>query len=194
MPDERWNHNIHYHPLVVSAVPAGARTALDAGCGEGMLSRALRRKVPSVVGLDLHEPSIEQAKTFPDDISYVVGDLLTHDFAAKFDFVASIATLHHMDAETGLLRLRSLLNPGGTLVIVGCARSSPRYLPYDLAGFVAHRVYERTRSHWEHPSPTVWPPRDTYADIRTLARGLLPGVQFRRHILWRYSLTWQKPN
>jgi hypothetical protein len=30
----RWNHNIHYHRLVLAAVPPGSRTALDVGCGE----------------------------------------------------------------------------------------------------------------------------------------------------------------
>jgi hypothetical protein len=25
------------------------------------------------------------------------------------------------------------------------------------------------------------------------ARSLLPGVRYRRHLLWRYSLLWRKP-
>ncbi|MBP2330191.1 SAM-dependent methyltransferase [Kibdelosporangium banguiense] len=195
MTDEnRWNHNIHYHPLVLASVQDGARTALDVGCGEGMLTRALRRKVPEVVGLDLDEPSVELARGFKDDISYVVGDVLTHDFPAGFDFIASVATVHHMDAEAALTRLRTLLRPGGRLVIIGCARFEWRGLPFELAGVVAHRVYKRTRSHWEHPSPTVWPPPETYSGMRSLATRLLPGAKYRRHALWRYSLTWAKPN
>ncbi|WP_243730629.1 methionine biosynthesis protein MetW [Nesterenkonia salmonea] len=35
---QRWNHNIHYHRLILDAVPAGARCALDVGCGNGLLS------------------------------------------------------------------------------------------------------------------------------------------------------------
>ena len=54
--EDRWNHNIHYHPVVLATVPAGARTALDVGCGEGTLARALRRRVPHVLGMDRHEP------------------------------------------------------------------------------------------------------------------------------------------
>jgi 2-polyprenyl-3-methyl-5-hydroxy-6-metoxy-1,4-benzoquinol methylase len=192
--DERWNHNIHYHPLVLASVPAGARTALDVGCGEGMLARALRTKVPDVIGLDLHEPSIEQARGFEDDISYVVGDVLKHDFERSFDFIASVATLHHMDAAEGLARFRTLLSPGGRLVVIGCARFSWREAPYEVAGLVAHRLYKRTRSHWEHPSPTVWPPPVTFSEMRSLAVKALPGAKYRRHALWRYSLTWQKPH
>ncbi|WP_233508567.1 class I SAM-dependent methyltransferase [Spongiactinospora gelatinilytica] len=59
---KRWNHNIHYHPRILRAVPAGARRALDIGCGEGMLARGLRRAVPHVTGIDLHAPSVDQAR------------------------------------------------------------------------------------------------------------------------------------
>ena len=26
-----------------------------------------------------------------------------------------------------------------------------------------------------------------------LAEGLLPGMRYRRHLLWRYSIRWTKP-
>ncbi|MCE7010571.1 class I SAM-dependent methyltransferase [Kibdelosporangium philippinense] len=189
----RWNHNIHYHPMVLSAVPAGARTALDVGCGEGMLARLLRKKVPDVVGVDLDQPSIDLATQFDDDISYVVADVLTYDFPTSFDFIASVATLHHMDAAAGLTRLKALLSPGGTMVIVGLAKSQVRDLPYEVAGVVANQVHRLRKGYWEHPSPICWPPPETYTSMRRLATTLLPGVRFRHHIFWRYSLTWAKP-
>ncbi|MFC0107194.1 class I SAM-dependent methyltransferase [Kibdelosporangium aridum] len=190
----RWNHNIHYHPMILSAVPPGARSALDVGCGEGMLARRLREKVPDVVGVDLDRSSIDLATSFDDDISYVVADVLTHDFPSSFDFIASVATLHHMDATAALTRFKSLLRPGGTMVIVGLARPQVRDLPYEVAGAVATRVHKRSKGYWQHPSPVCWPPPETYSSMRRLAATLLPGVRYRRHILWRYSLTWEKPN
>jgi hypothetical protein len=30
----RWNHNLHYHRVILDAVPAGCRRSLDVGCGE----------------------------------------------------------------------------------------------------------------------------------------------------------------
>ncbi len=58
----RWNHNLHYHPLMLDAVPDGCRRALDVGCGEGILARELRRIVPHVAAFDLHQPSILLAR------------------------------------------------------------------------------------------------------------------------------------
>ncbi|MGH9225715.1 MAG: class I SAM-dependent methyltransferase [Acidimicrobiales bacterium] len=98
-----WNHNIQYHAAVLDSVPADAHTALDVGCGEGLLTRRLRRTVPHVVGIDIHEPSIAQAR-YADDIGieYVVGDFLTHPFEAEsFDFIASVASLHHNGRRRG---------------------------------------------------------------------------------------------
>ncbi|OZM81994.1 bifunctional 2-polyprenyl-6-hydroxyphenol methylase/3-demethylubiquinol 3-O-methyltransferase UbiG [Pseudonocardia sp. MH-G8] len=193
--DERWNHNIHYHPVVLGAVPPGCHTALDVGCGEGMLTRELRAVVPSVTGIDLDAPSLELARAQDDGVEYVRGDVLTHPFApASFDLVASIAVLHHMDTATALRRMRELLRPGGVLAVVGLPRHRLPYdLPYVLAGAVAHRWHRRRRSYWEHSAPTVWPPPDTVADVRRTAERELPGARLRRHALWRYSLVWTKP-
>jgi tRNA G46 methylase TrmB len=32
-----WNRNVHYHALIVSAMPAPCGAALDVGCGAGAL-------------------------------------------------------------------------------------------------------------------------------------------------------------
>ena len=99
-----------------------------------------------------------------------------------------------MDATTALTRMRALLHPGGALAVLGLARSdSLRDLPYEAAGVLAHRVHSLTRGHWEHPSPKVCPPPETYPGMRRLASDLLPGARFRRHALWRYSIVWSKP-
>jgi SAM-dependent methyltransferase len=195
-PAGRWNHNTHYHPLVLDAVPAGARRALDVGCGEGQLTRELRRRVPEVTGIDPDPASIELAEARDEDgsVRYVRGDFLVHPFEpASFDLVVTVATLHHLDAVAALTRIRELLKPGGVLCAVGVARGgSPRDLPFELAGVVTHRLHTWRKGYWEHPSPTVWPPPETYAGMRRIATELLPGVRFRRHVLWRYSLTWRK--
>ncbi len=191
-----WNHNIHYHRVVLDAVPPGCTSALDVGCGEGVLARDLSRVVPHVTGLDRDAATLELARRHPcEGVEYVQGDLLTDDLElGSFDLVASIATLHHMEMATGLRRIRELVRPGGTLVVVGLARSQyPRDAGHDLAGTVATRVHRLTKTFAEVAAPMVWPPPLTYADSRAVAEQELPGVRYRRLVLWRYSLTWVRP-
>jgi SAM-dependent methyltransferase len=192
----RWNHNLHYHRVILAAVPDGARRSLDVGCGVGMLARDLRRIVPHVKGIDRDAATIDVARREDDGtgVEYIVGDFMTHSFEpGSFDHIASIAALHHMDAGAALERMRELLAPGGTLAIVGLAR--PRYpadLPFAVAGAVGHRVLRLRKGYWEDSAPRLWPPPDTFKQTRRVARSVLPGVRYRRRLLWRYSLVWTK--
>ena len=191
-----WNHNIHYHRVILGAVPAGCRRALDVGCGEGMLARELRSVVPQVVALDSDGPVIERARKLDTGagVEYVRGDFLRSGFAPEsFDLIASVATLHHMNAAAALGRMRELLRPGGTLAVVGLASSRPGDWPADIAGVFAHRALKARRGYLAVNAPTIWPPPETYAQMRRLAAEILPGVRYRRHLLWRYSLIWTKP-
>jgi 2-polyprenyl-3-methyl-5-hydroxy-6-metoxy-1,4-benzoquinol methylase len=196
--EDRWNVNIHFHDLVVDAV-SGAESVLDVGCGEGMLTRRLRREIPQVTGIDLHEDSVELARSQSPrgDIDYIRGDFLDHCFKPEsFDAVVSVATLHHMDAPAALTRMKDLLRPGGTLVVVGLARNRmPADLPaIALSTLVYYLGVRAVKRQWRHPSPTVWPPPVTYREMRLIAGEVLPGSRFRRHLMPRYSIIWKKPH
>jgi SAM-dependent methyltransferase len=192
-----WNHNIHYHPLILDAIGPHCGQVLDVGCGEGILARELQPVAEHVTAIDLDTASIELARRSDPggEIDYIVGDVLTYPFApSSFDATVSIAALHHMDAEAGLKRMRELLRPGGTLAIVGLARSRiAADLPRELAAVLAHRMLKARYGYWDISAPTVRLPPLTYADMRRIAQRGLPGVRYRRHLLWRYSLVWTKP-
>jgi SAM-dependent methyltransferase len=162
-----------------------------------MLARRLAQRVQRVAGIDRDAASIELARRLDQDgkIDLICGDFLTYPFApASFGMITSVAVLHHMDARAALHRMSQLLVPGGTLAIVGLARSRlPADLPWDAAAVLANMGYRLTRTYWEQPSPTVWPPPCSYAEMRALARQALPGVRYRRRLLWRYSVIWVKP-
>jgi ubiquinone/menaquinone biosynthesis C-methylase UbiE len=204
---DQWNHNIHYHPVVMAAIPSRCDSALDVGCGTGLLTRKLSAVVPHVTGVDRDEQSITIARSLAgpaSGIEYVHGDfrhLPLQD--GSFGLVTAVASLHHMDAAAALTRMRDLLRPGGALVVIGLARTgrSPRDLAPELPAAVAHWIllarHRASRRNAPASSayqpPLVWPPADTYRDIRRIAGGLLPGMRYRRHLLWRYSICWQKP-
>ncbi|WP_433591055.1 class I SAM-dependent methyltransferase [Nocardia sp. CA-145437] len=198
LPDaERWNHNIEYHPLLADAV-SGAENVLDVGCGEGMLARRIRRAGATVTGIDPDPASIALAREqSPDeDITYLEADFLTRPFPPEsFDGIVSVAALHHMDTVEALTRMRTLLRPGGTLAVIGMARSTfPADLPWEAAALLTSIKDRLFRAQWAHPSPVVWPPPQTYPETRRTAAELLPGVRYRRHLLWRFSLIWTKPD
>ena len=97
-----------------------------------MLARQLACRVPHVVGIDQDSASIELARRQGPDgqVEFVCGDFLTHPFPlASFGLVTCVAALHHMDAAAALARMGQLLVAGGTLVIVGLARSGRRTCP-----------------------------------------------------------------
>ena len=192
-----WNHNIHYHELVLSAVPAGARRGLDVGCDDGPLARKLHSVMPEICAIDADGPSIDAARRHDGGtgIEYVHADFLGHEFApASFDLISSVAALHHMDAAAGLQRMRELLRPGGTLVVIGCARRGGLAdVPAELGSIVLHQTLARRRTWAESAAPVKWPPPLTYAQMRRLSATVLPGCSFRRRLLSRYSLIWAKP-
>jgi ubiquinone/menaquinone biosynthesis C-methylase UbiE len=193
--DKYWNHNTYFHRVLLDAIPPGAKTALDVGCGEGVLTRQLRERVPFVTGIDLHDASLRRAQRFDDDIEYLEGDVLLYPLERNsFDVVTSVATLHHMDFELGLRRCAELLRPGGVLAVVGMARSNyTTDLLVDGWGFVRGNVERMWRKEWEHSSPVVWPLPMTRDECRRIAQRVLPGSTFTRRMWLRYTLIWTKP-
>ncbi|GAC69612.1 class I SAM-dependent methyltransferase [Gordonia soli] len=194
----RWNHNIHYHSVVLSAIPESARSALDVGTGNGLLAVDLRRRLPDVTAIDCDtrvlDAAAAEAGVAHPDINWIADDVMSHRFDQTFDVVASVATLHHLpDLEAALLRYAELANPGGVVVIIGLAKATrPREIAMSLWGVVQHRWYSWRRGLWEHDAPTVWPPPHSYRDVRSAAGSILPGASFRQLPMFRYAIVWRK--
>lgn len=193
-----WNANIHYHSLILEAIPQGARRVLDVGCGDGILSADLIRSgIPQVIGLDLDGQVLERAKTrhSGDAVEWQQGNLFNVPFeAGSFDAVVSVATLHHMPAEQALRRFAELARPGGVVAVVGLAANDWRDAPYAVVAHSAQLILGFARGHWKHSASMVWPPPATYLEMKRIASRVLPGVRYRRHLLGRYSLIWTKPS
>ena len=192
----RWNHNIHYHRLVLGAVPAGARSALDVGTGDGLLAADLHRVLPDVTGIDQDAGILASAGAEEPEVRWVAGDVMTHPFEpGSFDVVASVATVHHLpDLDATFHRFAELTAPGGVVAVIGLARTArlSEVLVHGL-GAAQHAYLRRRHGFWEHSAPMVWPPAHTFAEVRRAARAVLPGCCWRLLPMWRYAVLWQKP-
>lgn len=178
-----WNTNVARHPGILRAVPEGCGDALDVGCGDGLLARKLVGRAKHVTGIDKSPDMIacarESAAGHPQ-LTFVEGDFLAVELPrAEYDFVCSVTTIHHMDFETALVRMRELLRPGGTLVVVGLAReaSVTEWATLIAAAPIVRitKVLRRARGPQGMP---VADPQMSYGQVRAAARRLLPGVRY----------------
>lgn len=118
---------------------------LDIACGVGygtsMVTKANKKDLSEVIGVDIDESTIQYAKGkyYHPLISYQQGDAVDSDLPSKlgqFDTILSFETLEHIAAETQfLLNLYQMLKPGGTLVIstpFGRGRGKPTNEPFHV--------------------------------------------------------------
>ena len=115
--------NGHYErPAMLSlAGDVAGRRILDAGCGSGPLSAALRDRGAIMTGFDLSTAMIELARRrLGEDADLTVADLakpLPYGDAAFDDVVASLV-LHYLEDWTEpLAELRRVLKAGGRLIL-----------------------------------------------------------------------------
>jgi ubiquinone/menaquinone biosynthesis C-methylase UbiE len=195
---------LSYLDELLSAVPVGTRRALDVGCGEGELARRLADRVERVVAIDRSAEMIEQARALTPqhrNLTLVVGDFLEHGFADDaFDLVVAVASLHHLDLGPALAEMSRILRPGGTLLVHGLARDSS-VLDYTRSALaLALGLFVRARrGEWRSPlaiGPSKMPLRDpttTYREVARRSARLLAGRRFTRHLFFRYTIAWHKP-
>ena len=191
-----WNHNVHYQPVILGAVPPGCGPALDVGCGDGMLACRLAGRCAQVTGIDRDPRMIALARAQPSRvrITFLEADFLAHRFPEEsFDFVCANTSLHHMDFTAALTTMARLLRPGGQLAVIGLAADKSitdllAAAPALLVDLFYRAIYRRGES-----GAPIMDPDHSWREVRAAAASALPGVRYRRHLLWRYSLLWTKP-
>nr|WP_205709684.1 class I SAM-dependent methyltransferase [Kineococcus siccus] len=199
-----WDHNAHHHGWIGRRLPAHAGHALDVGCGAGELARRLAARADHVTALDADPATVATARRLSAGVANLdlrCADLLTADLPGGYDVITAVAVLHHVPLETALVRLRDLLAPGGTLVVVGLYREevlSDRLLSLAAvpANLVVGGVTTWRRGTAARPvamtAPTS-PATTTLREVREVARRVTPGAALRRHLFWRFSLVHTAP-
>jgi SAM-dependent methyltransferase len=122
--DRRWEElaaqgqNVHGEADFVERF--GPRSVLDAGCGTGRVAIELARRGVEVVGVDLDQSMLDQARSKAPDLPWIRADLATCDLARTFDVVVAagnvmifLAPGTEADVVANLARH---LEPGGVLI------------------------------------------------------------------------------
>lgn len=202
-----WSHNHHFHPWILRSLPPSTGRALDVGCGRGDLVAALAGFAGRVDGIDPDQEMAYVAATrFVHDPAVEIGRRTLSEHAAvprrhgTYDAITMVASLHHMDLAEALTDARTLLKPGGRLLVVTLtdpvsttdqiwdvlsALSNP------LIGLVKHPRPVREAPE-ERPIP-VKDPTLTIDTLRQEAARILPGAVIRRREGFRVTLRWRRP-
>ena len=200
-------HNNHYHNFLLRHLPPTCSNSLDVGCGTGSFARRLAERSKHVLALDLSAEMIriarDRSEKFPN-IDFQLADVMDMHFdVGSFDCIATIATLHHLPFEEVVLKMKGALNPGGVMLILdlfepsGIADSLSNLvaLPVSAALRLKHhgRLLPRReeRAAWNaHAMHDSYP---TIEEVQSICERILPGAKIRKHLLWRYSIVWNKP-
>lgn len=147
----------HRRRLILTLVREHARSAsqvLELGCGQGTLLKKLELELPAAVvqGADVSPRSLEKSRELGCRAELFELDLAALDFEARhaarlghFDLVICSEVLEHLaDDKLALERIRSLLAPGGHLIVTVPSGQRTRF---DRAlGHVRH--YTRSGLAW----------------------------------------------
>lgn len=93
---------------------------LDLGCGNGRVIDVLEKFNINYTGLDISANLIKNAQNKYPEKEFIVSDLLKTPFSDnEFDYVLSLATLHHIPSEglrlAALTEINRILTPSGTV-------------------------------------------------------------------------------
>lgn len=112
--DQHWQCDEH------GLKPLQGRTAVDVGCGAGLLAEPLARLGARVTALDAASELIDAARAHAEgqglDVDYRVSAV--EDLRGEYDLVTSMEVIEHVAEPQSFLRaLAARLAPGGLLVL-----------------------------------------------------------------------------
>jgi 2-polyprenyl-6-hydroxyphenyl methylase/3-demethylubiquinone-9 3-methyltransferase len=110
----------HWQADECSRTPLAGKTALDVGCGGGLLAEPLARMGARVTGIDASPEVIavarEHAAQHGLEIDYRVGDV--QELEGQFDLVTAMEVVEHVaEPAAFVMALARRLAPGGLLLI-----------------------------------------------------------------------------
>lgn len=120
-----------YRPWLTKVLARGER-AIDLGCGSGRWTDLLLERYTSVRGVDTSGVEVGMAAERHPQATFETRDLMDVNAEAdgQFDLVFSVNTVHHLnDHDKALPHLRSLVAPGGQVVVIDILNDHPLTRP-----------------------------------------------------------------
>jgi 2-polyprenyl-6-hydroxyphenyl methylase/3-demethylubiquinone-9 3-methyltransferase len=110
----------HWQCDECSRTPLDGKTALDVGCGAGLMCEPLARLGAKVTGIDASPEVIavarEHAAAMSLDIDYRAGDV--QQLEGQFDLITSLEVIEHVAEPAAFMKtLAKRLAPGGLLIL-----------------------------------------------------------------------------
>jgi len=101
---------------------------LDMGCGTGNYTYALRRVAKNVIGIDLSQSMLEQARAKFSKLPLICGDVTSIPFKSEtFDGAFAIQVLHHVkEKELFLREAYRILRKQASVAVHACSHQQMR--------------------------------------------------------------------
>ncbi len=169
----------HWTGDLESRQPLAGKSALDVGCGAGLLAEPLARLGAEVTGVDAAPENVAAAALHAEgaglDIRYMAGELGALDIG-RFDLVTAMEVIEHVaDKRAFLHQLADRLAPGG-LMVLSTPNRSPQSRLLMVGAAETLGLIPRGTHDW-HDFVTPEELRDLLAEAG-LAMGAPRGIAF----------------
>lgn len=195
--------DLHWAGDIESVRPLAGKSALDVGCGAGLLCEPLARMGAGVTGVDAAAENVQVAAAHAEAsgvaVEYLAGELGELGLG-KFDLVTCLEVIEHVaDKPRFIAELTNHLAPGGLLILSSPNRTVQSRLLL-VEGAEALGMVPKGTHHWDDfitPDELCGLLRAAgldVTDMKGIAFGPLKGLHLSDDIALNYILTARQEN